>query len=75
MSQICMMVHTKALAVDSFLELASPFVRQLKYCTYKQRYTYGVLQTIQMNLILLCVWAEPAGLGSNKTALKFKYEI
>ena len=30
MSQICMMVHTKAFAVDSFLELASPFVRQLK---------------------------------------------
>ena len=40
-----------------------------------QRYTYRVLQTIQMKLILLCVWAEPAVLGSNKTALKFKYEI
>ena len=25
-----------------------------------QRYTYRVLQTIQMKLILLCVWAEPA---------------
>ena len=25
-----------------------------------QRYTHGVLQTIQMKLILLCVWAERA---------------
>ena len=40
-----------------------------------QRYTYRVLQTIQMKLILLCVLAERAVLGSAKTALKFKYEI
>ena len=41
-----------------------------------QRYTYRVHQTIQMKLILLCVWAEWAVLGSAaKTALKFKYEI
>ena len=40
-----------------------------------QRYTYRVLQTIQMKLIFLCVWAEPAVLGSTKTALKFRYEI
>ena len=40
-----------------------------------QRYTYRVLQTIQMKLILLCVWAERAVLGSAKTALKFNYEI
>ena len=40
-----------------------------------ERYTYRVLQTIQMKFILLCVWAEPAVLGSTKTALKFKYEI
>ena len=40
-----------------------------------QRYTYRVIQTIQMKLILLCVLAEPAILGSTKTALKFKYEI
>ena len=33
-----------------------------------------VIQTIQMKLIFLCVWAEPAVLGSTKTALKFKYE-
>ena len=36
---------------------------------------HRVLQTIQMKLILLCVWAEPAVLGSAKTALKFKHEI
>jgi hypothetical protein len=41
----------------------------------EQRYTYRVLQTIQMKLILSCVWAELAILGSTKTALKFKYEI
>ena len=40
-----------------------------------QRYTYRVLQTIQMKLILLWVWAERAVLGRAKTPLKFKYEI
>ena len=40
-----------------------------------QRYTYRVLQTIQMKLIPLCVWAEQAVLGSTKSALKFKCEI
>ena len=40
-----------------------------------QRYTYRVLQTIQMKPILLCVWAERAILGSAKTAWKLKYEI
>ena len=39
------------------------------------RYTYRVLQTIQMKPTFLCVWAERAVLGSAKTALKFKYEI
>ena len=34
-----------------------------------------VLQTIQMKLILLCVWEERVVLGSAKTALKLKYEI
>ena len=46
------------------------------YCgwaAFHQRYTFRVLQTIQMKLILLCVWVEPADLGSAKTALKFKY--
>ena len=36
---------------------------------------YRVLQTIQMKLRLLCVWAELAVLGSAKTALEFKHEI
>ena len=47
----------------------------LNYSDYNQRYTYRVLQTIQMKLKLLCVWAEQAVLGSAKTALKFKHEI
>ena len=42
---------------------------------WRQRYSYRVLQTIQMKLILLWVWAERAVLGRAKTALKFKYEI
>ena len=53
-------------------------IMPLKIWTYlglAQRYTYRVLQTIQMKLILLCAWAERAVLGSTKTALKFKYEI
>ena len=41
--------------------------------TADQRYTYRVLQTIQMKLILLWVWAERAVLGRAKTALKFKF--
>ena len=43
--------------------------------TRNQRYTYRVLQTIQMKLIQICVWPERAILGSAKTVLKFKYEI
>ena len=46
-----------------------------KYATFEQRYTYRVLQTIQMKRILFCVWAERAVLGSAITVLKFKYEI
>ena len=42
---------------------------------FLQRYTYRVLQTIQMKLIILCVLAELAILGRAKTALRFKYEI
>ena len=40
-----------------------------------QRYTYRVLQTIQMKFLLFSVWADWAVLGSAKTALKFKYDI
>ena len=38
-----------------------------------QRYTDRVLQTIQIELILSCGWAELAVLGSGKTF--FKIEI
>ena len=55
--------------IESFNKISSSFY------TLNQRYTYRVLQTIQMKLILLCVWAEPAVLGDAKTALKFKWEI
>ena len=51
------------------------FLTNAFYLCYYQRYTYRVLQTIQMKLILLCVWAEQAVLGSAKTALKLQYEI
>ena len=50
-------------------------VRALSGSGHSQRYTYRVLQTIQMKLILLCVWVERAILGSAKTALEFKHEI
>ena len=56
-------------------KLVGPFLvggHNLSLC---QRYTYREIQTIQMKLILLCVWAEPAVLGSTKTALKLKYDI
>ena len=61
------------------LELKKYFFPSLEFrpknCDMWQRYTYRVLQTIQMKLILLLVWAERAVLGRAKTALKFKYEI
>ena len=47
----------------------------LLFLGINQRYTYRVLQTIQMKLILLWVWAERAVLGRAKNALKFKQEI
>ena len=42
---------------------------------HRQSYIHQVLQTIQMKLILLCVWAEPAVLGIAKIALRFIFEI
>ena len=51
------------------------FLCLIVWFTLTQSYIYQVLQTIQMKLILLCVWAEPAVLGSAKTALKFIYRI
>ena len=56
-------------------KLQKPNTLCCKISGVPQRYTYRVLQTFQMKLIFLCVWAELAVLGSTKTALKFKYEI
>ena len=50
-------------------------VLEYSFLCFEQRYTYRVLQTIQMNLMLLWVWAEWVVLGRAKTALKFKYDI
>ena len=36
---------------------------------------YRVLQKIQMELILLCVWGERAILYNAETALRLKHEI
>ena len=55
------------------------FLKPAMFChlalSIGQRYTYRVIQTIQMKVILLKVWAEGAVLGRTKTALKFKYEV
>ena len=65
--------------IDKILIFCFVFIMWRKYLRHFwvvcQRYTYRVLQTIQMKLILLYVWAEPAVLGSTRTALKVKYEI
>ena len=58
---------------SSFLPKCQPKI--LRISALPQSYIYQVLQTIQMNLIPICVWAEPAVLGSAKTALKFIYKI
>ena len=55
--------------------MVEPLVFIPYFLSFMQRYTYRVLQTIQMKLILLWVWAERAVLGRAKTALKFKYEF
>ena len=59
--------------IEAWIDIMA--IRVGEFSSGGQRYTYRVLQTIQMKLILLCVWAVPAVLGSTKTALKFKYEI
>ena len=40
-----------------------------------QRYTHRVLQTIEIKLILFCVSADRAILGSAKTTIKFVRKI
>ena len=61
--------------VSRYMHWDAWFCHQCKILSRYQRYTYRVLQTLQMKLILLCVWAERAVLGIAKTALRFKYEI
>ena len=51
------------------------YAKKTEVSVFRQRYTYRVLQTIQIKVILLCVWADLVVLGSTKTALKLKYEI
>ena len=62
---LLMVVCTSAVQVVEF--------KACEIVSLDQRYTYSVIQTIWMKLILLCVWAKRAVLGSAKTALKFKY--
>ena len=66
----------KLLHNSPFYMVKSCFLKKHRgFSSLLQKYKYRVLQTIQMKLILLCVWAEPAVLGSTTTALNFKYEI
>ena len=67
-----MKFNAETLIIDILLPI---FVQFMHILHLNQRYTYRVLQTIQMEDILLWVWAEGAVLGRAKTALKFKYEI
>ena len=60
---------------ESEIKLQIEIKVQVKKGDKSQSYIHQVLQTIQMKLILLCIWAEPAVLGSAKTALKFIYKI
>ena len=77
----CTRLHPKFLRQkspeQSILDLRLPveisFFHHNFFSGEAQRYTYRVLQTIQMKLILLCVLAELAVSSSTKTALKFKY--
>ena len=70
--------HTQFGLLPSIRMVVTKTIAIIKNSTRRekiQRYTYRVLQTIQMKLILLWVWAEWAVLGRAKTPLKFKYEI
>ena len=68
------MCKSSVILYDPLLEIVWTHCDGISYTIahYTHRYTYRVLQTIQMKLILLSAWAEPVVLGSTKTALKFK---
>ena len=77
---LCIAEGQKVVTNQSAIRLLGNFVAysltpMTQFPTGVQRYTYGVLQTIQMKLIFLCVWAERVVLGSAKTAFNFKQEI
>ena len=55
--------------------MGSKYIKYIWDLESSQRYIYRVLQTIQMKVMLLQVWAEGAVFGRAKTALKYKYEI
>ena len=61
----------RVVKISSYEVLSNHFIFYFDFLTV-QRYTYRALQRIQIELTLLSVWAEPAALGSAKTALKFK---
>ena len=74
-SMTSLLMHTVAHFIRHSFKPKTNNLLIRKFSSLEQRYTYRVVQTIQMKLILLCVWAEVAVLGSTITALKFKYEI
>ena len=73
---VCLHLTVCLILTQFFKDVSKAVIIHVKFGYIQgQRYTYRVLQTIQIELILLCVWAEPADLGSAKTALKLEYEI
>ena len=64
-------IHNRIIWAEMNIKLLKVF--GLIMISIRDIHTCRVLQTIQMKLILLCVWAERAVLGSAKIALKFKY--
>ena len=53
---------------ESGIRISNNIVKKSNFLGFYQRYTHRVLQTIQIELILLCVWADQVVLGSAKTA-------
>ena len=53
--------------------MASAALNSKRHLSARLRYTYRVLQAIQMKLILLCVWAVWAVLGSAKGQIISKW--
>ena len=75
LGQLAVSTEKRALKDATFLCFHGQKNKRQRHCSVSQRYTDRVLKIIQIKLILLCVWADQAVLGSAKTALKFKYDI